>query len=229
MFLGRNPGRDEDAQDRPFVGRAGQLLRNAVHTAGLTDEDIIYTNIVRCLTPENRPPTTEEQLACRPYLEEELATSSPRFVFAFGAEAIAFWAGKIPKSVLALQGERWEIDGRYVFPMPHPSWVLRQGGPPDSPSAAEREFQGQIQAHLAFIRNVQNGDGGATPGGRPRVVLCRTMADVTAALDDLERCERVAVDTETQGLWWAPDRCTDPTCRCQVHHCNEEAHVSLHM
>ncbi len=54
MFLGRNPGEDEDKGNRPFIGRAGQLLRNAIGASDLDESEVFLTNVVKCHTPGNR-------------------------------------------------------------------------------------------------------------------------------------------------------------------------------
>ncbi|HEY5838873.1 MAG TPA: uracil-DNA glycosylase, partial [Pyrinomonadaceae bacterium] len=66
MFVGEAPGADEDAQGKPFVGRAGQLLTKMIEAMGLKREEVIIGNVNRCRPPGNRQPTLEEAAICRP-------------------------------------------------------------------------------------------------------------------------------------------------------------------
>ncbi|MCJ7484772.1 MAG: uracil-DNA glycosylase, partial [Candidatus Aminicenantes bacterium] len=61
MFIGEGPGRDEDAQGRPFVGRAGQLLRKIIAAMTFREDEVYITNIVKCRPPDNRVPHREEE------------------------------------------------------------------------------------------------------------------------------------------------------------------------
>ena len=72
VFVGEAPGENEDLQGRPFIGRAGKILEEAMAEAGFTRDDIIITNTVKCRPPANRNPMPEEMAACRPFLESEL-------------------------------------------------------------------------------------------------------------------------------------------------------------
>ena len=67
MFVGEAPGADEDAQARPFVGRAGQLLTKIIEAIGLKREEVLIGNVNRCRPPGNRAPTAEEASMCKPY------------------------------------------------------------------------------------------------------------------------------------------------------------------
>src|SRR5215472_14471949 len=76
LVVGQNPGRQEDRQGKPFVGPSGQIIRSQMAKAELGaifGPTVRYTNVVRCLTPDNREPTPAEIKACRPYLEAEIA------------------------------------------------------------------------------------------------------------------------------------------------------------
>lgn len=84
-LVGEAPGAKEDGMGRPFVGRAGKILDGLMSEAGLDRSSVMITNTVKCRPPENRRPTAEEMLACRPYLEEEL--EGKEFVLALGLSA----------------------------------------------------------------------------------------------------------------------------------------------
>ena len=87
MFIGEAPGADEDAQGRPFVGRAGQLLDKIIVACGLKRSDVFIGNILKCRPPENRDPRAEEIISCLPYLQRQIEIIEPEIVVALGAHA----------------------------------------------------------------------------------------------------------------------------------------------
>ena len=72
VFVGEAPGENEDLQGVPFVGRAGKILDDAMAAAGISRNDIMITNTVKCRPPNNRDPTEDEMNACKSYLHSEL-------------------------------------------------------------------------------------------------------------------------------------------------------------
>jgi len=87
VFVGEGPGADEDAQGRPFVGRAGQLLDKVIVACGLKREDVFICNILKCRPPENRDPKPEEIISCLPYLQRQIELINPEVIVALGAHA----------------------------------------------------------------------------------------------------------------------------------------------
>lgn len=87
MFVGEAPGADEDAQGRPFVGRAGQLLDKIINACGLKRSDVFIGNILKCRPPENRDPRAEEIISCLPYLQRQIEIIDPEIIVALGAHA----------------------------------------------------------------------------------------------------------------------------------------------
>jgi DNA polymerase len=87
MFVGEGPGADEDAQGRPFVGRAGQLLDKVIGACGLERGDVYICNILKCRPPENRDPRPEEIISCLPYLQRQIEIIDPEVIVALGAHA----------------------------------------------------------------------------------------------------------------------------------------------
>jgi len=87
MFVGEAPGADEDAQGRPFVGRAGQLLDKVIAACGLKRSDVFIGNILKCRPPENRDPAAEEIISCLPYLQRQIEIINPEIIVALGAHA----------------------------------------------------------------------------------------------------------------------------------------------
>jgi len=86
-FVGEAPGADEDAQGRPFVGRAGKLLDKIIAAMGLKREEVFIGNILKCRPPDNRDPRPEEIVKCLPYLQEQLEIIKPEIIVALGAHA----------------------------------------------------------------------------------------------------------------------------------------------
>ena len=84
VFVGEAPGREEDLQGLPFVGRAGQLLTKILAAMGLKRDDVYITNILKCRPPENRDPQEDEMRACEPYLARQLDLISPAIICALG-------------------------------------------------------------------------------------------------------------------------------------------------
>ena len=87
MFIGEAPGADEDAQGRPFVGRAGQLLDRVIVACGLKRSDVFIGNILKCRPPENRDPRPDEVISCLPYIQRQIEIINPDVIVALGAHA----------------------------------------------------------------------------------------------------------------------------------------------
>lgn len=87
VFVGEGPGADEDAQGRPFVGRAGQLLDKMIKGMGLKRSDVYICNIIKCRPPNNRDPKPDEIISCLPYLQRQIEIIQPEIIIALGAHA----------------------------------------------------------------------------------------------------------------------------------------------
>jgi uracil-DNA glycosylase family 4 len=84
MFIGEAPGREEDLQGEPFVGRAGQLLNKILTAIGLKREEVYIGNILKCRPPENRDPLPGEIEACLPHLYQQIDVIKPKIIVALG-------------------------------------------------------------------------------------------------------------------------------------------------
>ena len=128
MLIGEAPGRDEDLEGKPFVGRAGQLLDKMLSSIGLSEADVHITNIVYWRPPGNRTPTPQEALACRPFLERQIELVEPEVILAMGGTAAKeFFA--VTEGIMRLRG-KWrevEIGGRKIPALAtlHPAYLLR--------------------------------------------------------------------------------------------------------
>jgi uracil-DNA glycosylase family 4 len=120
MLVGEAPGREEDLEGRPFVGRAGRLLDEALTEAGLQRSEIFITSVIKCRPPDNRRPKSHEIEACCPYLEAQMMMLNPRIVCLMGNVAIQAVLGK--HGVTSLRGQIWQ--DRFLVTY-HPAAVLR--------------------------------------------------------------------------------------------------------
>jgi uracil-DNA glycosylase len=84
LIIGEAPGRDEDLQGKPFVGRAGQLLDRMLKAIDLEPSQVYITNILKCRPPNNRDPKPEETQACAPFLRAQIQQLQPQVIFAVG-------------------------------------------------------------------------------------------------------------------------------------------------
>lgn len=128
VFVGEAPGRDEDIQGLPFVGRAGQLLTKMIEAIQLTREDIFICNVLKCRPPENRPPKPDEIENCEPYLKKQLELISPKIICALGTFA-AQTLLKTDIPISKLRGKFHSYQGIKLICSFHPAYLLRN--PPE--------------------------------------------------------------------------------------------------
>jgi DNA polymerase len=134
VLVGEGPGADEDAQGRPFVGRAGQLLDKIIEACGLKRNDIFICNVLKCRPPDNRDPRSEEIISCLPYLQRQIEIIEPEIIIAMGAHA-ARTLLNTNKPIGQLRGQFHEYYaglGRppiKVMPTYHTAYLLRNYSP----------------------------------------------------------------------------------------------------
>ncbi|MBI4279433.1 MAG: uracil-DNA glycosylase [Armatimonadetes bacterium] len=128
VFVGEGPGRTEDREGRPFVGRAGQFLDEMLAAIGLRRGDVYITNIVKCRPTAgdppygNRAPRPDEISACAPWLEAQLAAIRPRLVCALGRVPTGYF---LPGAKLSKVRGRLQHRGDLpVLPLFHPAVAL---------------------------------------------------------------------------------------------------------
>jgi uracil-DNA glycosylase family 4 len=130
MFVGEGPGADEDAQGRPFVGRAGQLLDKIITACGLKRSDVYIGNILKCRPPDNRDPRADEIISCLPFLQRQIEIINPEIIVALGAHA-ARTLLNTTKSIGQLRGQFLEYYAGINRPpiklmaTYHPAYLLR--------------------------------------------------------------------------------------------------------
>lgn len=131
MFIGEAPGRDEDIQGVPFVGRSGQLLDKMLKSIGLDRTNTYITNVIPWRPPGNRTPSAHETAVCRPFIDRQIELIDP--------EIIVFLGGVAAKEMLATTTGIMRLRGKWtrfkvadkdykVMPTLHPAFLLRQPG-----------------------------------------------------------------------------------------------------
>ena len=141
MFVGEAPGRDEDIQGKPFVGRSGQLLDRMLTAIGLDRTKAYIANVVPWRPPGNRDPTPQETTICRPFIERQIELVAPKVLVCLGARSAQALLG-VTDGILKLRG-RWldhELSGQRIRAIAtlHPAYLLRQ---PVQKRLAWRDFR----------------------------------------------------------------------------------------
>jgi len=147
MIIGEGPGRDEDMQGRPFVGRSGELLTRMIEAIGLKRSEVYICNIVKCRPPQNRNPEPDEAQACMNYLRAQFALVRPKIIVLLGKVACRYTLNE-EISVMREHGRWYERKGVYFMPTFHPSALLRD---PAKKRDAWDDFQ-KIRDKLSAIR-----------------------------------------------------------------------------
>jgi|TARA_B100000959_G_C14977977_1_gene622314 DNA polymerase len=124
MFVGEAPGRDEDTQGIPFVGRAGQLLTKIIEAIGQSRESVYIANVIKCRPPQNRNPEEDEVETCEPFLFRQIDVIRPKVIVALGAFA-AKTLLRMDAPISKLRGREYEYRGATLIPTFHPAYLLR--------------------------------------------------------------------------------------------------------
>ena len=159
MFVGEQPGDQEDRAGRPFVGPSGQLLDAALERANIPRDDVYVTNAVKHFKWErgekskrriHKKPNDREITACKPWLETEIALVAPQVIVCLGATAAQALLGKKFR-VTKERGKPVRTDrGAVVIATVHPSAVLRAPDP-ETRARAEADFMGDIQRVAKYL------------------------------------------------------------------------------
>jgi len=128
MLIGEAPGRDEDLEGKPFVGRAGQLLDKMLAAIGLAEADVHITNIVYWRPPGNRTPTPQEAQVCRPFLERQVELVAPEVVVLLGGAAAKHLL-EVAEGIMRIRGTWRDVEignarARAMATL-HPAYLLR--------------------------------------------------------------------------------------------------------
>ena len=151
MLVGEAPGRDEDIQGKPFVGRAGQLLDTMFAAIGMgraspdPDHAIYITNVLPWRPPQNRDPKPEEIAMMLPFVERHIELAAPDLLVLIGNHACQALLGR--RGITKLRGQWTEAAGRPALPMLHPAYLLRN-------PAAKREAWADLLELQAKLRTL---------------------------------------------------------------------------
>jgi len=124
VFVGEGPGAEEDAQGKPFVGRAGQLLTKIINSIDLTREEVYIANIIKCRPPNNRNPEPDEMKACEPFLIKQLDAIQPKIICALGTFA-AQTLLETDERISHLRGKFLPYRNSRLIATFHPAFLLR--------------------------------------------------------------------------------------------------------
>lgn len=124
MFIGEAPGREEDEQGRPFVGRSGQLLNKALKECDIQREDVFITNIVKCRPPNNRTPLPPEIDCFKKLLISEIKIIRPKVICTLGSCALNGLLNDTFQ-ITKIHGKPLHFDGVTLVPLYHPAYILR--------------------------------------------------------------------------------------------------------
>ncbi|HYE08367.1 MAG TPA: uracil-DNA glycosylase [Planctomycetota bacterium] len=144
LFVGEGPGAEEDAQGRPFVGPAGQLLTKMIEAMGLARADVHIANVVKCRPPGNRTPEPDEVRACMPFLRAQIATLKPKVICALGNTPLRALMGDDALGITRQRGKRLSYQGIPLIPTFHPSYLLRN-------AEAKKPCWEDLKAVLAIV------------------------------------------------------------------------------
>lgn len=130
VFIGEAPGRDEDLQGQPFVGKSGQLLDRLVfEEIGLSRDRFYVMNTIKCRPPGNRDPKPEEIHACSGWFDRQLELLHPKVLVTLGNFATKLLLDTTD-GITKIRGRSYPFADGVLIPTFHPAAVLRGGGVP---------------------------------------------------------------------------------------------------
>lgn len=196
LVVGEAPGETEDDEGRPFIGKAGQYLRDVLDRIDVDlDKDALTTNAVICHPQKNATPDSDKISYCRPNLIKTIQEFQPNVVIPLGRVALesvlhGFWKEDID-TLERWVGWRIPAQPYWICPTYHPSYLIRTKNP-----AMERLFE----KHLAMAFDIQHPPP-TLPDFRSKVEILYDEDEIHNAVDDLEaNSDWVAVDYETNCL-----------------------------
>lgn len=124
MLIGEAPGRNEDLQGEPFVGRAGQLLDKILAAIDLSREEVYIANVLKCRPPNNRDPLKSESDTCQPYLKQQIELIKPKLILALGRVSGAWLLGE-DLALKDMRNNSYRYNGIEMMVTYHPAALLR--------------------------------------------------------------------------------------------------------
>ena len=208
-FLGEAPGESEDKQNRPFVGKSGQLLRS--HIPSDIQDQSRFNNVVRSRPPLNRKPEPVEIECCRKYIEQDIEKTQPLVIVAVGAVALHWLLGE--SDISKWRGRFFPLKiGKYVcwgYAIYHPSYILRNQKTSKSGNVIKTEWDHIFKFDLDYLYNSVDsiGDPYYIDSGHLHQVQWteglkadRELDKVLKWLDEMSQSDFVGFDYETNCL-----------------------------
>lgn len=125
MIIGEAPGKEEEKQGIPFIGRSGKLLTKTLEAAGIARESVFITNVVKCRPPNNRTPSKKEMAHfINLFLNKEIQIIKPSIICTLGASALSAFINE-PIKITQIRGEIICHDAFKIIPTFHPAYILR--------------------------------------------------------------------------------------------------------
>ncbi|MFA7077859.1 MAG: uracil-DNA glycosylase [Syntrophomonas sp.] len=131
LFVALSPGNKEDEGNRLFIGPSGQVFNKLLQKAGIERESVFITNLVKCILPKNRKPTSDEIEICSSFLNEEISIIKPQIIVPLGYYATQSILSKyhanlssVEMSFKNVNGKLLMLEGMRIFPITHPSALL---------------------------------------------------------------------------------------------------------
>lgn len=150
LIIGEGPGEQEDLQGEPFVGAAGKLLDDMLQLIGLDRSKLYIANIVKCRPPRNRDPLKEEQEACMPWLEQQMARMQPQVILCLGRVAAQRMIR--PDFKITQDHGKWYRQGNTrLMAIYHPSALLRDESKRPETFADLREFRKYVREQYPHL------------------------------------------------------------------------------
>jgi len=139
VIIGEAPGKQEDSQGEPFVGRSGKILDELLDSINLKRDEVFITNTILCRPPNNRNPSTDELSNCRSRLNETVKILNPKVVITLGNFATQYML-ETKVGITKLRGKIYEKHGMKIIPMQHPAVLLYSGNNPEKRKEMEDDF-----------------------------------------------------------------------------------------
>eukprot|EP00903_Cladosiphon_okamuranus_P001108 g1106.t1 len=202
MFVGEAPGRDEDLQGKPFVGRSGQLLDRMLGAIGLDRSSAYIANVVPWRPPGNRTPTPQETEICKPFILRQIELVNPDVLVFLGAASAKTLLGvedgirKMRGRWMAYPGKGKEIAAIATY---HPAYLLRS---PLEKRLSWRDFL-SIKARLAGTCESLEGD---VSGATMATAADKSVTALVVDLADMSCFEASLYDLSEKGCWIASDK-----------------------
>ena len=146
VFIGEGPGEEEDKTGLAFVGKAGKLLTQIIHSIGLNRKSVYICNVVKCRPPGNRNPVNDEINACLPYLLKQIDLIQPKLIISLGNIATKSLV-KDAVGIMKMRGNIIDYNGIPLLPTFHPSYLLR------NPSALPLVWSDMRKARQILFRS----------------------------------------------------------------------------